>query len=75
MQSLQADPDHRAHLELTSVDTADQWLYALPSAALYNKVEPALFKTMVQFCYNYSVVELCCCQLVIAKTYFWTNCI
>ena len=48
MHNLQGDPDHRAHLELTRAESAGQWLYALPSAALHNKVEPLLFKTMVQ---------------------------
>ena len=48
LQSLQGDLVHRAHLEFTSAESADQWLHALPSAALHNRVEPLLFKTMVQ---------------------------
>ena len=42
------EAEHLAHLQLTSVDSAGQWLHALPSEALHTKVEPLLFKTMVQ---------------------------
>lgn len=37
-----------AHYSLTSAPNAGQWLHALPNPATRNKVDPLLFKTMIQ---------------------------
>ena len=46
--NLAQEVDHLAHLQLTGAANAGKWLHALPSLATHNKVEPILFKTMLQ---------------------------
>ena len=43
-----SDTSRRAHMELTSVENAGQWLHTTPSSATQSKVDPLLFKTSIQ---------------------------